>query len=381
MMNALSFRLVMTTTRSAKTIIATSSFLKRNLMVTTTMSSKQQNDDTPITTGVTDLVDQLLRRTESYFEGPTNHHCVAFSGGVDSSLVLALLREVFSSSMTRSSPMTKVIHPVLGISPAVPQEQIEMARRVSEQLGFSLTEVRTNEGSDPRYIANQGEACLACKTHLYTSLQLVLDHTSKLYHTNVEALSTISSSSLPSSASTTSPSFSQGTVQLYNGTNADDRQDPTRVGLLAAAAFQVVSPLDQIGKEQVRQAARHLGLPNWNAAASPCLRSRLALGVEATQQHLSQIEKAERLVRSTLVSEQRRIESSPDKDKTITMNLRVRLLSQQRARIEVDEEFIENAKLWIPKWTPSFQELGFSSIHVQAFRSGSVSRPLDNAQL
>jgi pyridinium-3,5-biscarboxylic acid mononucleotide sulfurtransferase len=323
------------------------------------------------TINVTELVDQLLHRTESYFIRPAKYHCVAFSGGVDSSLVLALLGEVMASN-NRDGP-SKIVQPVLGISPAVSQEQIDMANQISQQLGFSLTQVHTQEGSDPRYIANQGEACLACKTHLYTSLQLVLDHTSKLYQNNCQELSTMSSS-LPSSSLPSTHS----SVQLYNGTNADDRQDPTRLGLLAAAAFQVVSPLDQIGKEQVRQAARHLGLPNWNAAASPCLRSRLALGVEATQQHLSQIEKAERLVRSTLASS---LSSSstppPQHDSLITINLRVRLLSQQRARIEVDEEFVETAKFWIPKWTPSFQELGFSSIHVQAFRSGSVSRPLD----
>ena len=281
------------------------------------------------------LVDNLIQHTQNLMQGH-DRHLVAFSGGVDSSLVLALLQ--------RASSLGQYVQPVLGVSSAVPSEQIQLARQVSSHLGLELKEVRTAEGTDDMYIANEGQACLACKTHLYTCLKLVLDHTSQ------------------------QQAESGKNGALYNGTNADDTQDPTRVGLIAAANFRVLSPLEHTSKLHVRQAAKHLGLPNWNYAASPCLRSRLALGVEATQRHLNMIEKAERLVKRTLTGYNE------------MSNLRVRMLSSQRARVEVDEELMEDAIQKVPLWTPDFHELGFSAINIMPFRSGAVSRPMEKAQ-
>jgi uncharacterized protein len=293
------------------------------------------------------LVDSLIEYTSSLMES-SPRHLVAFSGGVDSSLVLALLQQA-----NNGNGDAVIIQPVLGISPAVSQEQVDLARHVSAHLGFSndLIEVYPDEGSDETYIANAGEACFACKTHLYTSLQLVLDHTRNS--------NDVSSSSLQPQHGVTE------TASLYNGTNADDVLDPTRLGLIAAANFQVRSPLQYTTKDNVRRAAKHLGLPNWNYAASPCLRSRLALGVQATQEHLHMIEAAEMVVKESLPSYRE------------TSNLRVRLLSKERARVELDEELVEEALKLLPQWTPLFHDLGFASIHdVKTFQSGSVSRPL-----
>ena len=116
---------------------------------------------------------------------------------------------------------------------------------------------------------------------------------------------------------------------LYNGTNSDDTQDPTRLGLQAASNFSVHSPLNQITKDQVRQAAKYLGLSNWNAAASPCLRSRLAMGVMATEEHLRAVELAEAFVREVLGLDE-------------TINARVRMLSGGKAMVELDNSIIES---------------------------------------
>ena len=214
-------------------------------------------------------------------DNPTQHHIVAFSGGVDSSLALALTNLAFPQT-------TKA---VIGLSAALPATQLELARKVASTVGVSLTEQQTNEGENedvsclccvllpwlylrhryltrtPRthiqYIANAGMSCYHCKTALYTALSSVLHH--------VDAHTT-------------------GTLTLYNGTNLDDLSDPTRVGLLAASKFNVYSPLSKLPKVEVRKLAKHLGLPNHNYAASPCLRSRLAFGVEATSDHLRKIE-------------------------------------------------------------------------------------------
>mmetsp|Transcript_26019 Transcript_26019/g.39387 ORF Transcript_26019/g.39387 Transcript_26019/m.39387 type:complete len:332 (-) Transcript_26019:607-1602(-) len=281
--------------------------------------------------GTPALVANLIEYTNSVMKNSKNH-VVAFSGGVDSSLVVALLQKASEDASHQA------VKPVLGISPAVSSEQIKLAREVTSHLGVQLTEVRTSEGRDATYIANAGEACLACKTHLYTSLRLVLDHAS----INSE----------------------QDGGSLYNGTNADDVKDPTRLGLIAASRFDVISPLQHTTKDEVRRAAKYLGLPNWNYAASPCLRSRLALGVQATKHHLTMIEEAEKIVKEKLPGYN---EAS---------NIRVRMLSKRRARVEVDEKLIRDAESQKSFWNESFQNLGFSGVDLKVFQSGSVSRKL-----
>jgi len=146
----------------------------------------------------------------------------------------------------------------------------------------------------------------------------------------------------------------------------DDRQDETRVGLIAADNFNVASPLRYTTKEEVRLAAKHLNLPNWNHAASPCLRSRLAFGVQATRDHLNQIEEAEAFVRRVL-----RIEDD------VTRNMRVRLLAGKRAVVELDAENVEDctAQLMEAGVVAQFGRMGFSGglAQVRAFKSGSIA--------
>lgn len=286
---------------------------------------KRHDDD-----DATALVDGLLHYTRQLIdESNKHHHVVAYSGGVDSSLVTALLQHAASSCDSQHH----AVQAVFGISPAVSQEQIQQARHVASFLGVDLKEVYTTEGSDSTYIQNDGQACFACKTHLYTALQAV--HQSTTTNDN---------------------------VQLYNGTNQDDLGDATRVGLIAANNFSVQSPLQYTTKQNVRRAARHLNLPNWNAAAAPCLRSRLALGIQATKSHLSMIEQAERFVRQQLRT---KIQDST--------NIRVRMLTKQRAMIEVDANLLTELTLGEEEQA-YFETLGFSSVSAREFRTGSVAR-------
>jgi len=304
----------------------------------------------------TSLVDNLLETTSSMLD-LDGSNIVAFSGGIDSSLVAALVQNVFTSSSSVSKPSGNTVA-VLGVSPAVPSSQIDLARHVANDIiGIQLNEVPTKEGADPMYIENNGQACLACKNQLYSTLQSVAEH----------ALVTSKNTK-----STVSPSPS---VILFNGTNKDDTTDPTRLGLIAADNFHVRSPLKSITKAQVRIAAKHLGLPNWNYAASPCLRSRLAMGVEATEKHLQMVEKGETFVRDVL---------GLGMDK----NLRVRLLSGGRAGVELDRDVLvekssdQYAKyddmkdLLIEAGFKEFLEnIGFSKgeFVMRKFKSGSVS--------
>jgi uncharacterized protein len=270
------------------------------------------------------LVDGLLERTRSLMDG-SDYHIIAYSGGVDSALVAAL---VHNSATSQES-----VRAVLGLSPAVPSDQVTLAEHVAQVIGVTLEQIPTTEGTDATYIENSGQACLACKTHLYSCLDAIVEHA--------------------------------GNRRLYNGTNADDVQDPTRLGLIAADKFEVQSPLRYTVKENVRAAAKYLGLPNWNYAASPCLRSRLAFGVEAIPEHLQRIDKAERQVRQFL-------------GLNSTHNLRVRLLAQNRAMIEVEAQHLEGAQTLLDTWQTIFQEeLGFASVGVRSFKSGSVAEVVE----
>jgi len=300
------------------------------------------------------LVDELLERTVSLIsQQQSRTNLVAFSGGVDSSLVAYLVHRI-SDQLPNVDAMA-----VLGISPAVPEEQIKMAHEIASWIGIELVQVRTEESTDLTYIQNAGQACFACKTHLYQALLAV--------------------------ATTAANSFPTTTTTLFNGTNADDKLDKTRVGLVAAAKYQVQSPLEFLTKEEVRRASRAVGLPNWNHAASPCLRSRLALGVEATSHHLKLIERAEQFVRAYLLVSILHDSAgiSPE-----TVNLRVRFLANQRAAIELDEHVLS---LLIATRIATVQnelstdsrihdffinELGFRQYIVRPFRSGSVSTAL-----
>ena len=156
-------------------------------------------------------------------------------------------------------------------------------------------------------------------------------------------------------------SNNQTGVVLFNGTNGDDAQDPTRVGLIAATNFQVASPLSDLTKDQVREVAHLLSLPNHSHAASPCLRSRLALGVHATQDHLHAVEEAERIVRTKL-------------NLNVEHNLRVRLLSGGRSAVEIDLELLESAQNVLDgELRELLSNHGFHKIEARAFKSGSVN--------
>eukprot|EP00566_Odontella_aurita_P001373 CAMPEP_0113548652 /NCGR_PEP_ID=MMETSP0015_2-20120614/13006_1 /TAXON_ID=2838 /ORGANISM="Odontella" /LENGTH=375 /DNA_ID=CAMNT_0000449293 /DNA_START=266 /DNA_END=1393 /DNA_ORIENTATION=+ /assembly_acc=CAM_ASM_000160 len=305
-------------------------------------SGKSETSSILLSTKETELVDILLRRTLKLVNASSSN-VIAYSGGVDSSLAAALVQRVFTdkTSGNPGSFSSGSVTAVLGLSPAVPPEQIETARSVAAVIGVDLLEVSTQEGTDPTYVANKGQACLACKTHLYSALNAVAAAALDMERVGRD-----------------------GSVILYNGTNADDTKDPTRLGLVAASKFRVESPLLHTTKSDVRRAAKHLGLPNWNHAAAPCLRSRLAFGVEATRKHLEIVGEAERRVRKALKLDH-------------SANMRVRYLAGKRAMVEVDERVLRDidaeSVLQHEGFSGVFSELGFESYGVRAFKSGSVA--------
>jgi len=182
---------------------------------------------------------------------------VAFSGGVDSTLVLAVAREVLGD---RAVALT-------AHSPSVPRSEREEARALAARIGARHVEVESLEGDDPRYRENTTERCYFCKTELY-------------------GLCAATATRL-------------GLAAVVDGFNADDRRDH-RPGHRAAGERRVLSPLAEAGltKDEVRAWSEHYGLPTWDKPQMACLASRIPYGTPVTPERLARIEAAEAGVRA-----------------------------------------------------------------------------------
>lgn len=181
---------------------------------------------------------------------------VAFSGGIDSALVLRVAHEVLGD---RAVGLTAV-------GPALASREREAAGRIAREIGVRHLFVDSSEIDDPGYRANAGDRCWYCKTELYritaaTRAELALEW-------------------------------------VANGTNTDDLGD-YRPGLAAADHARVRSPLVEagLGKAAVREIAQELGLSVWDKPASACLASRIPYGTEVTVERLAQIESLEAALR------------------------------------------------------------------------------------
>jgi uncharacterized protein len=182
---------------------------------------------------------------------------VAFSGGVDSTFVLAVAREVLGD---RAVALT-------AHSPSVPQAERQAARDLARTIGARHLEVESHEGDDPRYAANPVDRCYYCKTELYRLC--------------AEAAA------------------AHGLPAVLDGFNADDRRDH-RPGHQAALERAVRSPLAEagLGKDEVRAWSEAYALPTWNKPQMACLASRLPYGVAVTPERLGQVERAEAALRA-----------------------------------------------------------------------------------
>jgi len=182
---------------------------------------------------------------------------VAYSGGVDSAFVLKLAVETLGSENVLA---------VTGRSAAVPQEEIEGARRLAGDIGVEHLVIETDEFENPDYVANPTNRCYYCKSTLYTRLEEIRGE--------------------------------RGFFAVVNGTNADDLGD-YRPGLSAAEEFKVRAPAAEAGltKSEVREWSRCFGLPTFDKPASPCLSSRVQYGETITPEKLRMIEAAEAFLR------------------------------------------------------------------------------------
>lgn len=243
---------------------------------------------------------------------------VAYSGGVDSTLLAYLSRDELGDRA----------RVVIGLSPSVSEYQRQQATETSERFGFDVESVETAEMKSPAYVQNSGDRCFHCKSELYDRLTAIAAERAISY--------------------------------VVDGTNADDLSD-YRPGRRAATERSVRSPLAECGlsKNEIRKLSKKYDLPTWDKPASPCLASRLPNGVPVTIERLSKIERGEAVLRDFGFRE-----------------FRLRL-HDDIARLEIAAEELPKALNinTVEALSRSLKKIGFRfvTLDLEGFRSGSMN--------
>lgn len=251
---------------------------------------------------------------------------IAYSGGVDSTLVAKIAYDVLSDRALA----------VTAVSPSLLPEELEDARIQAADIGIPHQVVQTHEMDNPNYTANPVNRCYFCKSELHDTLK---------------------------------PLATQlGYPYVVDGVNADDLWD-YRPGIQAAKERGVRSPLAELGvtKAEVRQLSQQLGLSWWDKPAQPCLSSRFPYGEEITVGKLQRVGRAEIYLRRLGLQ-----------------NLRVRSVGET-ARIELPPEQIKEFVLTtdLQAIVSAFQEFGFVyvTLDLEGYRSGKLNQVLNRERV
>jgi uncharacterized protein len=204
---------------------------------------------TPETRDKYDTLREIVGRLDSAL--------VAFSGGVDSTLLLKVAHDALGD---RAAAAT-------GLSDTYPAEEMDEARQIAAEIGAEFIFARTMELTDPRYAANNSQRCFFCKSELYSKLAAIATE--------------------------------RGFAWVLDGTNVDDLGDH-RPGLRAARDLNVRSPLVEAGltKREIREISADLRLRTWDKPSFACLSSRFAYEDPITVDKLRQVAKAETAMRT-----------------------------------------------------------------------------------
>ena len=245
---------------------------------------------------------------------------VAFSGGVDSTLVAVAAHRVLGEGALA----------VTADSPALATRELDEALELAEKFGLNHQVICTNEMEREGYVTNSSQRCYFCKTELYSQLTSLADQ--------------------------------KGYRWVANGANTDDISD-YRPGMQAAAEHRVRSPMVEAGldKSAVRRIAQELNIPIWDKPAQPCLSSRIPYGTPVTIENLSKIERAEDYLRSLGLRE-------------------VRARHHDRlCRIEVGESEMETAFSLRKQIVENLKKIGYLwvSLDLSGLRSGSLNDQLN----
>jgi len=244
---------------------------------------------------------------------------VAFSGGVDSSVVAALARDALGEDAVACTAKSETL----------PAAELEDANRVAEEIGIRHEIVSFSELDDPNFVANDGDRCYHCRT-----MRL-----GKMFETAEEL----------------------GIPVVCDGTNASDADGGHRPGLQAVEELDAYSPLLAHGvtKEEVRELADEYGLSVADKPSMACLSSRIPTGLEVTEEKLTRVEKAEALLREWGFDQFR----VRDHDGLARIEV-----GREELDVALDSEFAAAAR-------ERLTEIGFDhvTLDLHGYRTGSVS--------
>ncbi|CDN15369.1 MAG: ATP-dependent sacrificial sulfur transferase LarE [Richelia sp.] len=266
------------------------------------------------------MVAEKLDQLKTLF-GEMEQALIAYSGGVDSTLVAKIAYDVLGDRALA----------VTAVSPSLLPEELEDAKIQAATIGISHQVVETQEMDNPNYTSNPVNRCYFCKSELHDTLKPL--------------------------------GISLGYPYVIDGVNADDLHD-YRPGIQAAKERGARSLLAEVGvtKAEVRQLSQQLSLPWWDKPAQPCLSSRFPYGEEITVSKLQRVGRAEIYLH-----------------KLGWQNLRIRS-EGDTARIELSPEkiqyFVLNTDL--PTVVTAFQDLGFLyvTLDLEGYRSGKLNQVL-----
>lgn len=246
---------------------------------------------------------------------------IAYSGGVDSTYLLALAHRTLGGRMLG----------VIADSPSLPRQGLADALALARRLGAPVEVIQSAEMENPDYAQNPFNRCYFCKAELFARMDLLARQ--------------------------------RRFAALAYGENADDPPGE-RPGSQAAREFAVLAPLRQAGltKADIRQLSRNLGLPTADAPSQPCLSSRIPFGTPVTREALAMVEAGEALLR-----------------RLGFRVLRVRHHLEEpggelRARVQVAPEELAALAQWQPEVEAGLRAIGYDSVEIdpKGYRSGAA---------
>jgi len=250
---------------------------------------------------------------------------VAFSGGVDSGVVAAIAQDALGEDAVACTAKSETL----------PDAELDDARRVAEEIGVRHDVVEFSELDSPEFVANDGDRCYHCRT---MRLGEMFGHAKEL-----------------------------GIETVCDGTNASDPGEGHRPGLQAVEELDAYSPLLEHGitKDEVREIADRYDLSVADKPSMACLSSRIPTGLEVTEEKLTRVEKAERILREWGFSQFR----VRDHDGLARIEV-----SRDELEVALDPDFVETVR-------DHLSDLGFEhvTLDLHGYQTGSVS-PADEAE-